>query len=585
MQNTLKDIAGEVLAANDIAEVIGAYLDLKPAGGSRLKALCPFHAEKTPSFTVNRDRQSFYCFGCEKGGDAITFLREHEGLGFREALEQLAEGKGIRLPEFGAMDRGRGDERTQILSLGKLAAQFFGKTLSSPLNGEAGRNYLATRGLKDETISRFGLGYVPDQWSSLTDHAKKEGVKESALVASGLAKRGERGGVYDLFRNRLIVPIKDVTGNIVAFGGRDLGDSAAKYINSPENAVYKKARVLYGLHEARDGMRAAKEAILVEGYFDVLRCFDAGIDNAVASCGTALTPEQAALIRRYVPSVLVVFDGDAAGVRAALRGVGILVGAGLTVRALVLPTGQDPDDYIRAEGAEAFRALAHQAMDFVTFYVRMNEERVQTIEGRTDVAKELFTILGNIEDGLRLDEYLKRLANELGLNLNRCKQEFSKFLQERSARRRPTRESEQTPASHVDAHDRDFIAVLLDEPSLIAQVRNAVAQKHVATGPLKEVLEALLEGEPDGTLSRLESDLARSLYAAAANEETRWGERGQALVQQRVTSFEKDMLSRKSAKLQEELDNAQRLKNEDVANELYLRKIDVDRQIQRVATS
>ena len=324
-----REIVAEVLAANDIVEVIGAQLELKPSGAGRLKALCPFHPEKTPSFSVNRERQMFYCFGCQKSGDAITFLCEYEGLTFVQALQKLAEHAGIRLPAFTARDDAEEYRRKQLLELGKFAAGFYQETLDDPLRGGEARRYLKTRTLEPETVTRFGLGYAPDDWSALTDAARRKGFNDAILEASGLAKRGKSGGLYDLLRHRVVFPIRDVSGNTVAFGGRDLGSGEVKYINSPdETLVYTKGRVLYGLDEARNAMRKQKRAILVEGYFDLLRCFDAGIENVVASCGTALTSQQAALVRRYVPEVVVVFDGDPAGVRAALRGGGHTEGRG-----------------------------------------------------------------------------------------------------------------------------------------------------------------------------------------------------------------------------------------------------------------
>ncbi|MDK1020824.1 MAG: DNA primase, partial [Candidatus Hydrogenedentes bacterium] len=352
-----RDLVSEVKAAIDIVEVVSGYLDLKPAGSGRFKALCPFHNEKTPSFHVNRDRQTFHCFGCDKGGDVFTFLEDIEGIDFREVLQNLAERAGIRLDAYAGPNKEAARERTELLKLQSFAARLYRATLVDEVAGRAGREYVRARGLSDETAERFGLGYVAEGWQRLTDAARTEGYRDVALEGSGLAKRGQRG-LYDHFRNRLMFPIRDVSSKVVAFGGRALGDDKAKYINSPESPVYRKSRVLYGLYEAREALRREKEAIVVEGYFDLLRCVDSGIENVVATCGTALTAEQAGLLKRYVSSVLVVFDGDEAGKRAALRSVGILVAAGLSVRALAPPEGLDPDDYLGKYGTEAFRQLA-----------------------------------------------------------------------------------------------------------------------------------------------------------------------------------------------------------------------------------
>lgn len=582
MHSSHNDIVAEVLAATDIVEVIGAYLELKPSGAGRFKALCPFHNEKTPSFTVNRDRQAFYCFGCEKGGDTITFLRDLDGLNFREALQKLADRAGIQLPAFTGNDGRGAQRRTQLIELGKGAARMYRETLLDPTLGEPGRRYLETRHLREETVERFGLGFAPDAWSTLLDFARGKKIAEAVIEESGLAKQGQRGKLYDFFRNRLIFPIKDVTGNTVAFGGRDLGDGPAKYINSPESPIYKKGRVLYGLNEARDAMRKTGSAILVEGYFDLLRCFDVGIENVVATCGTALTTEQANLIKRYVPEVLVLYDGDQAGVRAALRSVGILVAAGLTVRALALPDGQDPDDYILQHGAETFGKLAAAAQGFVPFYVRMNQERSRTIEGRTDVAKELFAILGNIQDGLRLDEYLKLLADELGLNLQRCREEFAKYMGEKT--KRPAAPRETQPASiHVDPSDRDFIALLIAEQAFLAKARQAMDAAQLPAGPITEVVGALLEAGAARVMERLESDEARALYAAAANSEDTLGDKGAQFVEEWIVEFVDRARLAELMRLQEEIDEAQRLRNDAKVVELATRKVGIEKEIRGVA--
>lgn len=584
MQNSQNDNVAQVLGANDIADVLGSYLQFTSSSGSSLKALCPFHAEKTPSFVVNRDRQNFHCFGCGKGGDVITFLQEHEGLTFPEALQSLADRAGITLAAYrgsGGNDNGR----SEILALGKVAARFYREQLESPLKGSAGREYLETRHLRDETIKRFGLGYVPEQWNLLLDHAKSEDISSELVENAGLAKMGERGSRYDFFRNRLMIPIHDVAGNVVAFGGRDLGDSPAKYINSPENAVYKKSKVLYGLHEGRDAMRAAKRALLVEGYFDVLRCFDVGIEIAVASCGTALTPEQAKLIRRYVPEVVVVFDGDEAGIRAALKGISILCAAGLTVRALTLPDGKDPDDYIYEQGAEAFEKQVENAPDFVTFFVRENQHRTKTIEGRSEVAKEMFEIFATLDNELRRDEYVRLLATELGLDEGSCRREFSGFIrgQHRPSEAEPEDHREHAPPTYEDAI---FLAHLLRDEKLIQLAKSKTQEIINSETPLGEVMEALfIQGALRG-VQALESDGARALYTNAANidEATLQGD-SEAAVLERCNTLLRAAYHHESTRLQREIDMAQRSNETSNVFELVQKKASFDMRIDKLRTS
>jgi DNA primase len=577
-----QEIKARVLAATDIVELVGSALELKPSGAGRFKALCPFHNEKTPSFSVSRDRQTFYCFGCEKGGDAISWVMEHEGLPFPEAMRKLADRAGIELPAPTERDSKEDYLRRQLIELGSFAAGFYSDLLKDPMKGGKGRQYLKTRLLKDETIKRFGLGFAPEGWSHLLDAARAKGFKEAVLDASGLAKRGERGSFYDTFRDRLMVPIRDVSGNIVAFGGRDLGgESQAKYINSSETVIYKKGRVLYGLYEARETLRHDKRAVLVEGYFDLMRCFDAGVCNVIASCGTALTSEQANLIRRYVPEVVVVFDGDAAGVRAALRGIAILTASGLTVRALTLPDNKDPDDYIRDAGVDAFRELVDSAQDFVTFYVRMNQSRLGTIEGRTDVAKEVFTIVQSLDDALRTDEYLKRTAKELQLDEWSVRREYQAQLQRRDAHGTIEKPAAR-PRTKFTLEDTDFIAALLSGDELRERVRRELTGVALKPGPFAEVLIAVLGSENGAVPGQFDGEDAYQLYAAASNRHVD-SDTGLEIVEKRLTSLRREALLDEDAAVLEQMRDANRRGDIESETQLVTRRVGIRKEIDRLA--
>ena len=578
-----KDIVPEVKAAIDIVDILGGYLELKPAGGDRFKGLCPFHREKTPSFLVSRDRQTFHCFGCDKGGDVFSFLQDIEGIGFRDALELLADRAGIQMPTYSGGSGGGGDEeRTVLLKLHSFAANFYHTRLMSE-SGVVGRDYVKSRGFGGEIAKRFSVGYVPEGWQHLTDAAVSDGFRPNALESSGLAKQGERG-LYDRFRNRLMFPIRDVSGKVVAFGGRALDDDPAKYMNSPENPVYKKNRVLYGLFEARESMREKKEALIVEGYFDVLRCVDSGIENVVATCGTALTPGHATLLRRYVSSVLVVFDGDAAGVRAALRSVGILVAAGLSVRAMALPDGLDPDDFLRDRGAEAFETLAAEAPDFLRFYVRMNSDRTDTIEGRSEVAKELFAVLSDITDLVRQDEYVKLMAHELGLDVHRCRQAFTAHGRERGGDRRvPEGEGPETRV-RVNLHDREFVSILVHDRALLDETAAALSTLNLKPSAVMEVVDALVRSDDD-VLRALESDEAKQLYTAAASGDETVGDRGGNLVRERITRFQDDALLEELRDVKERLYRAEQSHDEALSDELAMRAIAINRQLKGVSAA
>jgi DNA primase len=576
-----REVVADVLDANDIADVIGSVVTLKPAGTGRLKGLCPFHQEKTPSFHVSRDKQMYHCFGCGKGGDALDFLQEYEGLTFPEALQRLADRAGIRLAESGA-GGGEPSLRGQLQEFNEFAARFYSMLLADPLRGGTGRRYLKTRDLREDTVARFGLGYAPDAWDTLRDAALTKGISEKLLDASGLTRRGEQGSLYDFFRNRLMFPIKDTSGRVVAFGGRALDDSPAKYINSPETQLYKKSRTLYALSDARDALRNEKLAILVEGYFDALRCFDAGIDNVVATCGTALTPEQAAVLRRHVPEVVIVYDGDSAGINAALKATALLVGAGLTVRAARLPGGQDPDDFIRAEGADAFRQRVLEATDFLSFYVESSRERTQTIEGRTAVAHELFDILQEIDDELRRDEYLKRVARELGLNEWACRNEYQRHLREqRQARPATPAPQDDAPVSY-SKDDVDFIAVLLHSVPLRDKAADALKGLSLEASPFTLALRAALDGPH---AARLESGPALALYTAAANVEAPKDELAEDVVVKRLKRLELILLRKKQQQVMRQLHEAEMGKDQARMVALLGEKMQIDRQLQEVGAA
>ncbi|MBW7863555.1 MAG: DNA primase [Candidatus Hydrogenedens sp.] len=581
-----RETIAQVLSAVDIVDIIGARISLKPSGTDRYKALSPFTNEKTPSFMVSRDRQTFHCFSSGRGGDAIAFLMEFEGLTFSEALRKLADGAGIRLGNPTEQDDREEYLRAQLLELGKFTADFYRRALLDGHLGAPGRAYLERRALRPETVARFGLGYAQDQWTGLYDAAVRRQFKENVLEASGLFRRGERGdrGMYDFFRHRLIFPIKDVSGNVVAFGGRDLGDSPAKYINSPETQVYKKGRVLYGLHESRDAMRREKSAILVEGYFDLLRCFDSGVENVVATCGTALTEQQAALIRRYVPEVVLVFDGDAAGVKAALRGSGILTAAGLRVRALTLPDNKDPDDYVRDAGVDAFRGLLRDAPDFVSFYVAMSHERTGTVEGRTEIARELFQMVRHVDDRLRAEEYLKIIARALGIQEWSCKREFERAQKEEHERPAAVTQTAAATAQAAPAaphrDELEFLAALASGTALRARVAEELDGLELPETPLAAVLALLLDpSRSDLTLIAhdLEDPAARTLWCAAAAQDAPEPERAADLATRITNTLKRRILKDEAARLQEEIRRAARDQDSPALNDL-LRKCNVVRE-------
>ncbi len=356
----------QVRESNDIVEVVGEAVALRPAGPGRYTGLCPFHNETAPSFQVNAELGFFHCFGCKESGDVFGFLMKREGLSFPEALNQLARRAGIPIPETDPKTFSR-DEK--LRDANRKALDYYQRLL----RGEAGhpaRAYLKKRGLTQSTIAEYGLGFAPNRWDDLTTTLEKGGITRAVLLEAGLTREAPRGGHRDFFRNRLIVPIFDSQGRAAGFAGRSLDGSEPKYINSPDTPVYRKRSVLYGLHLARSAIRRERTAILFEGYFDCLSAWQAGVAGAVAVCGTALTPDHAKLLSSQTRDIVLAFDADAGGRRATLASIPILLEAQLRVRVAPLSGGRDPDDVIREEGAANFREMIRKAPAFVEFLVQ-----------------------------------------------------------------------------------------------------------------------------------------------------------------------------------------------------------------------
>ena len=365
------DIIEEVRMKNDIVDVISQYVKLTRRGSSYF-GLCPFHNEKTPSFSVTPSKQMYYCFGCGAGGNVYNFIMEYENYSFGEALSHLADRAGVELPkiEYSREAREKAEQRANLLEINKLAAQYFYYQLRRE-GGKTAYGYLTGRGLSEETIRKFGLGYSDKYSDDLYKYLKGKGYSDELLRESGLFNVDERRGMYDKFWNRVIFPIMDVNNRVIGFGGRVMGDGKPKYLNSPETKIFDKSRNLYGLNVARTTRK--NYLILCEGYMDVIAMHQAGFTNAVASLGTALTSGHASLVKRYTKEVLLLYDSDGAGIRAALRAIPILREAGVTSRVVSLKPWKDPDEFIKNEGAEAFEERLDRAMDsFMFVYILRN---------------------------------------------------------------------------------------------------------------------------------------------------------------------------------------------------------------------
>lgn len=464
----------ELKMKTDIEDVISTYVTLKRRGAT-LVGLCPFHNEKTPSFTVYPATQSFYCFGCGAGGDAITFLKKIENLDYLDAVKTLAQRAGLQMPQEG-FDDSLSKRRRRILEMNREAARFYHSVLLSP-EGKVGYDYYIGRALSAATINHFGLGFAPNQWDALLKHMRAKGYQPAELVDAGLARKGQKG-YYDNFRNRVMTPIIDVRGNVIAFGGRVLDDSKPKYINTGDTLVYKKTNELFALNFAKDSKEDA--LILCEGYMDVIAMHQAGFTNAVAGCGTALTTEQVRLISRYAKEVILTYDADEAGQKALQKAMTLFDQTDVKVRIPALVGGKDPDEIIRTYGRDKFKGMLEGASNETEFRLLALRRQydLATTQGKIDFIGGALQILATLPP-VEQDLYVSRLSEELGVERQnmkvqlqdlvrrqgnrREKREFKRIVQENM--RKTARETMATDASlrKLRAEDR-LISLLLRYP-------------------------------------------------------------------------------------------------------------------------
>ena len=413
-----EEFLSELRMRTDIENLISSYVVLKRRGKT-LVGLCPFHNEKTPSFTVYPESQSFYCFGCGSGGDAVTFLRKIENLDYIDAVKALADKAGMTMPDEGGYDKTISDKRRRILEANRAAARYFHSCLMAPEGREA-LEYLLRRGLTKKTIASFGLGFAPNSWHSLIDHMRSLGFTRQELVSANLANesiKNDRKNVYDNFRNRLMFPVIDIRGNVVAFGGRVLDDSKPKYINTSDTLVYKKGQGIFALNLAKNG-NSERKLILAEGYMDVIALHQAGFTNAVACLGTALTKEQAGIIARYADEVILSYDNDGPGQAAATRAIQIFSKTGIKIRVLSLSGGKDPDEIIKNHGPERFRALLQGAANDTEYKIlkARNKYDVSTDDGKVSFLNEATDVLSFISNSIEREVYASRLSGELNIS-------------------------------------------------------------------------------------------------------------------------------------------------------------------------
>lgn len=490
------NVIDEIKDRSDIVDIISEYVPLT-AAGKNFKGLCPFHDEKTPSFMVNRDGQFFKCYGCNEAGNVFSFLMKHEQMTFPEAVRFLATKCGFVIPEATPGDRAAGLARDKLHQLNDFAVNYYHKLLVGGAAGKGALTYLRERGIKDNTIQSFKLGFSMPDWDAFLKAGKKAGFSTENMQEGGfvLESRNRPGTIYDRFRSRVMFPIFDARGEPIGFGGRILGsDSDIKYMNSPETPVYHKSRSIYNLNLAKEAIRKEGRAILAEGYMDVIACFQAGTHNIVASLGTSLSEGHVSLIKRYTNEVIIAYDSDSAGTAATSRGLDLLVKGGLRVRMLNLPSGKDPDDFVRENGVDSLRALISGAVDLVDYKLDRIQEQVDvnSAEGKKRTVQALVATLANLDNQVEKGEYVKKCAERLNVEEDYIWQQLDEAGSGKRVRRstQPTIKST-TKLSARESIERLLLECLIQYPHFITRAKSQIIKDDFTNSGHAELAEIL----------------------------------------------------------------------------------------------
>ena len=566
----------------NIVDVVSDNVLLKKSGRNYL-GLCPFHAEKTPSFTVSPDKQIFYCFGCHTGGNVFSYVMQHEGLSFPEAVRYVAGKYGIEVPDhhLSPEQKRQLTEKEKLYRINELAASFFGASLHDPLVGQQASTYLLGRGMTRKIIESHQLGYAPNRWDGLFRHLQGKRVPVELLAKTGLIiPRKDSSGYYDRFRDRVMFPIVDLNQKIVGFGGRVMGEGTPKYLNSPESAIYNKRRSLYGIDKARQEARRSGIVYLVEGYFDALALHLYGIQNAVATLGTALTAEHVQLLKGLVgPSgkAVLVYDSDLAGVKAAHRSIGVFEQGYLDARILVLPEGYDPDDYLREHGPDDFLKAAELAVGMITFLIGSAVQQFGlTLEGKVKVVTALQEPLAAVQDSVARALHIKQLAERLGID------ETAVMEKVRQAVGKSPSGKGRAPDDFLMAADDDgqrleeqIVAMMLRYPEMITEVVGRHLLDYFKDGQLKKIGQMISEQYPSRTnsaaevISMVEVPQYRNLLTKLAIVEQHWDRQG---CERLLVQFESHHRRHVAEDLQRRIEAAEKNNDMDLLCELLMQK-------------
>jgi DNA primase len=569
-------------------QVVQEYVPLRRAG-TTYKGLCPFHGERTPSFTVNRDKGFFHCFGCGQGGDVFKFVELQEGVGFQEAVKRVATRCGITMPEAPASPEAQAEEveREALLKAHELARTFYVEQLQAAA-GAAARDLLVRRDVRPEAVETFGIGYAPASRDMLVRHLRKQGFAPAQLVRGGLAMQRDDGSVVDRFRNRLLFPIHREGGSVVAFGGRAMADDQVpKYLNSPETPLYTKGKVLYGLHLSKHAIRKAGSVVMMEGYFDVLQAWQGGVPHTVASSGTALTQSQAQTLRRFASKVILSFDADGAGQNAAAKSGDLLVAEGFQVSVTLLPDGEDPDTFVRRHGGDAYREKVEQARPYLDFVLDRAAARhnVKDSTGRVAFLNEMLAVAARIPEALARDQFADRLAIRAHVAEDTVRQEIRKAAVTRQETLPDSARRATVPG--MTWAERELIVGVMTTPAEAVLAMDALEEgdlEPLRTGRLLRLVLSMDVQDP--------GQLPGELLSRLTEEERRWVTgltmSAGAVAPPRVCveDIQRQRLKAAQASVQQEIDLLQEAADAahlERLNVLYRRKLQIARQLKERA--
>ncbi len=570
-----EDIITQIIDRCDIVDIISGYVPLKKAGRN-FKANCPFHNEKTPSFVVNPDKQIFHCFGCGVGGNVVSFVMKHEHLEFPEALKLLAQRVHVEIPTSESAQRPNNQLREQIFKINELALQYFHKNLVSGKDASAkqARDYLKDRGVSLETVQQFKLGYAYDEWDGLIKHLQGLGISLSLMEKAGviIAREGKEG-FYDRYRHRIIFPIFDMMGHCRAFGGRALGESNAKYINSPETSAYIKGQHLFGFNFSKSAVGQLDQVIITEGYMDFIMPYQVGIENLAASLGTALTIDQIRLVRRYTKNIIFLYDMDAAGESAMMRSLDMLIEEGMNVKVAYLTQGDDPDSFVRKYGVDDFRKRMNEALPLFDYKLKVlgKQYSVESIEGKAKIAEQMLLTIAKFDNAVIRSGYLSRLSKELNVAEAHLWTEFNKITTKTTGVQKEEVKnigpSQPLPPRTVE---RAMLKLLLEDETLIAATKSEISTEDFQDSNIRDVIAHMFDLFDQGKnvnasnlLNRFEDEQISEMISGLATLDGSPNVDKEKMFRDYVKRFKEDRHKAQRKYIHEQLKEAQKINDQD----------------------